>query len=1321
MLRVLVYPVFGLVVLATIAYAVLSTEWFRLRLEQQMVQGLQDLTGGQVSISGFSFRPLILQVRITELVVHGSEPASEAPLFSGHHIEVQISPETLLERRLILQRLQWRGATIHLTTSPEGVSNIPGPTVSLLSKETMSEVMDLLIHDLVLPNTDLTWNNQQFPVEVTAKNAGLNLRLSHGVPLRATAKYFGTFACSALSLQAPHWALPPSTFTGQFELARSGLKLSSVVWRSPGLSGQGTMDFNVESEARAEATFHVNGDARELAKYFRLSEIEEGKFQLDGQAKFESGAWASSGRLRAEGVAVKDLPVNPGRVDLSADYIVNAHRAEVPNLALSALGGRITGNVEGTIRDKPEFRSRLRAEGLDLAAALGALPSLRPWRRALRFGGRINGTAESSWNGMFEHLQSKFDFQLSRVPAASARRGFIPVSGSARGTVVLDGEPRLQLARATFVTPHSRLQAQGKLSNSSSDLRFTFSTSDFEEWRPLVESMTGRAGGPVPIHLDSQASVSATFSGPASHRELSGRLEVGEFEISGTHWNGFAGEFSAQARQFQLSDGKLQAGGSSIGVQLQAPLDHWSWPAGQPLTAQVRTQAAELKDLTTALGSSVSAAGPLTGQLDLSGTISEFTGQGSFSIHQGTVGPVHFDPLTSGVQVAPSEIRLENLRLLVGPGSVAGQAGYNISTRVATVSLQGRNFSLAEIKLPGATNHEKPATPAIGGLASFDVQGGGVLPDLKLSANWRVEAFSLQGSNLGNLTGTLNWDANKIHLEGASQGAGGALSLRADAETQGDWPLELSGQFSNLQAGPWIRSLLSGRFNASVTAGGTFGLRGPLARPGELEARSHIEKLNVQVADLAWSNAQPIDATFARQVISISRFQMVGPSTSLEVAGTVKLGHPASLDITANGQEDAKLLDLVDPNLMATGLARLTLHLTGSPLDPQLQGRLDVEGLSLSYGDLPLHVSDLSGPIQLQGDRANIAELRGRSGGGQITLSGFATFAERPRYDLRISLEAVRVRYPFEFTSLLAGRLHLAGTTDGGRLSGEIQVRQMFASPSFNVLTLLSEGTNALAPSPEQLTSPLASNIRLSVDVASAPTVHLETQDLRLSAEVEMRLQGTLANPVDVGAVHILSGEALVRGNRYKLDRGEITMANPLRTDPTLDIEATTRIEHYDLTLDLTGPLERIKIAYRSDPPLAVGDILSLLALGYVHEEGTMSTAQSSQLQSVGASALLSEALSSQMTGRLQRLFGVSRVKVDPNVGGPTNTSGGARVTVEQDVTHNLTVTYITNTATSQERIIQFEWALTDRISLIGIRDQNGIFGLELKLRRRFK
>jgi translocation and assembly module TamB len=137
--------------------------------------------------------------------------------------------------------------------------------------------------------------------------------------------------------------------------------------------------------------------------------------------------------------------------------------------------------------------------------------------------------------------------------------------------------------------------------------------------------------------------------------------------------------------------------------------------------------------------------------------------------------------------------------------------------------------------------------------------------------------------------------------------------------------------------------------------------------------------------------------------------------------------------------------------------------------------------------------------------------------------------------------------------------------------------------------------------------------------------------------------------------------------------------------------------------------------------------VLSLLALGYTHQQQMTSTAGlvstfpgGSPTQNVGETALLSQALSSQVTGRIQRLFGVSRIKIDPNVGLPGFTSG-ARVTVEQQVTRDLTLTYVTNTASSQYKIIQFEWAVSENVSLVGVRDPNGIFGVELRFRRRFE
>ena len=383
-----------------------------------------------------------------------------------------------------------------------------------------------------------------------------------------------------------------------------------------------------------------------------------------------------------------------------------------------------------------------------------------------------------------------------------------------------------------------------------------------------------------------------------------------------------------------------------------------------------------------------------------------------------------------------------------------------------------------------------------------------------------------------------------------------------------------------------------------------------------------------------------------------------------------------------------------------------------------MHGTLKVQGLSLAYGDFPFHLSSLSGEIQLEGDRATAKALRGQVGGGFATLSGFLTFTAPPRFDFRAVLEQVRVQYPADFTSLLSGNLSLIGSTDGGQLSGDVIVGQMFASENFNLMTLIG-AVNSPGELPTDVGVPsLASKIRLDIRLSSDPTVRLETHDLRLVGDIDLGLQGTLERPVELGTIHILSGEGIVHGNRYRLDRGDITMTNPFRTQPILDLQARTRVQRYDLTLDISGPFDQVKVAYRSDPPLPTADILSLLALGYVRNTGALASNQS--FSNLGATAILSEALTSQTTSRIQRLFGVSRIKIDPNVGDPANISG-TRVTIEQQISRDLTITYATNTGSTQQRAIQFEWVVSDKVSIIGVRDQNGIFGMELIFHRRFK
>jgi translocation and assembly module TamB len=232
----------------------------------------------------------------------------------------------------------------------------------------------------------------------------------------------------------------------------------------------------------------------------------------------------------------------------------------------------------------------------------------------------------------------------------------------------------------------------------------------------------------------------------------------------------------------------------------------------------------------------------------------------------------------------------------------------------------------------------------------------------------------------------------------------------------------------------------------------------------------------------------------------------------------------------------------------------------------------------------------------------------------------------------------------------------------------------------------------------------------------------MEWPGAQFEAEADLRARGTWEHPSILGHIHLLSGDITFRGNRYRLTRGDINFSKPFRLDPEVNLEALTTIRQYEVTLTFTGSASHLTLAYRSDPPLPTNDIITLLALGRTGEESELRTSTASAGQSAGASALLSEAISSQLGGRLERLFGITRLRVDPFLAGTTaEQNSPARVTVEQQVTRDLTITYITNVTSTQQQVIQVEYNVDRNVSVIALRDENGTFGLDIKIKKRFK
>jgi translocation and assembly module TamB len=147
-------------------------------------------------------------------------------------------------------------------------------------------------------------------------------------------------------------------------------------------------------------------------------------------------------------------------------------------------------------------------------------------------------------------------------------------------------------------------------------------------------------------------------------------------------------------------------------------------------------------------------------------------------------------------------------------------------------------------------------------------------------------------------------------------------------------------------------------------------------------------------------------------------------------------------------------------------------------------------------------------------------------------------------------------------------------------------------------------------------------------------------------------------------------------------------------------------------------------MSYRSDPPLQSQEIIALLAVGRAPgADPTQAAAQSVSTQGglpAATDSLIGQAISTPISGRLQRFFGVSRLKIDPHLTG-TEITPQARLTVEQQISRDITLTYVTNLSEANEQLVRLEWDVNRQWSVVAVRDENGVFGVDFLYKKRFR
>jgi len=1352
----------ALLVLA--AVLTVSSPWFYNQVRRRIVRTVEDSTGGRVEIGAFHFDWKRMRAEVRGFVIHGLEPADKPPLFRAESVAVGLKVVSLLHTDVDIQYLDVNAPRVYLIVAEDGGTNIPEPKVHRTGGPGPIEtVLKLAIGSFSLSNGEVEVERRgKAPFEIHGRQLAATLVYDATGP-----RYRGEISVQPLDLRWKNSGSTPLSIhtTLAFEKNRIGVEAFKLTTGGTTVNLTGA----VEDLAAPHARFQYDA---------RLSIADGARFLavrgLSGLALVRGGArWSGAdgfkldGDVRASGVEYRTVGVRLQGFRLDGKLSVDSQAVRLRGVRLAGDLNRLfpnSLNLAGTIGEAALLGDDLELHAMDLGVLGGtfrgearlhnferfhikgeigdvvvrrvvALESAEPLPWDALVSGPLEGEGSFAHNG---GLRASGDLAIGPAPGSAPVDGHVTATYDSLTGIVDVGRSALRL-------PSSRAEVSGAIGRR---LQVHLETRDFNDFLPAL----GVAASSVPLKLENGSAVfDGVLTGPLDDLHIQGHAGATRVSYQGKLVDTFQCDVTASSGNVKAQN--LVATHAALRVQgeMAVALREWKTEPGSFIFGKGTLRGADLAQAAPLVGlADQPISGTLDATADIAGTIANPLVNADIDLRKAAFRGEPVDRLTAHIQYTGNRVEVTSGQATAGAKQVrlAGSfdhAADRWDTGRLTLKVSTNPMPVNQIHVLAESR------PGIQGTVQAAVDGMVDLAPAKAGEQgWRVRdlhvdiaghGLQLPEQPIGDvlLTANSQGDVLRAHLESGYA----ASSIRGDGEwrLEGQYPGSATIAFTKLDfthLRDWVAPSNAGvPSDFQGSAEGQLRIDGPALAPRLVKIELRIPKLEISpsqaavggtatAADaLTLRNSGPIVVTMTNSVVTVESARLVGHATDLSVTGKLQLQQKNGLDLRVKGRVDLAMVHELNPDFQASGTVSTDAVVRGTLDAPLISGRTEFQKAAFSIVDVPNGISNANGAILFAGGRATIQSFTGETGGGKIELSGFASYSDGQMiFRLAARVREVRIRYPEGVSTVADANLSLTGTSSRSMLSGTVTIQRTGFNPQSDFSSLIAQSSEPVE-TPAARTG-LLGGLHFDIQVNTANDLQLQSslaQDLQ--AEANLQLRGTFSNPALLGRINITRGQIVFFGTKYTVNQGSVTFFNPLRIEPIIDVALETKARGVDVTLTISGPLHHLNLTPSSDPPLAFNEIVALLATGRAPTgDPTLLAQQNSTPQSwqqAGASTLLGQAIASPVAGRLQRFFGVSSLRIDPTISGGVENNPQARLTLEQQVTRDITFTYITNVTTSNPDVVRVEWSFGKNWSAVALREENGMFGVDFYYKKRFK
>ena len=1325
----------ALLVLASIAgVLIVRSDRFHQYIQRRIVEEVERATGGRVELGGYSLDWHNLTAQVQQLVIHGKELPAEPPLLQVGSATLGLRIISVLETKIDLASLRVERPQAYFVVYPDGSTNFPGPP-GRPDKLWSEGLLNLKVGAYEIVDGRVEYEGERIPLHL--KGEHLRLRMSYEAQ---TPSYRGEVSTDSLQVTAEGYGPIPTSMNATFALEKSRIRVPRlhVATKESSADLSGILD----DPRSPHGTFSMkaNASVREAVRIFSLPIEPTGSASFEGQVNVAFDQPLTSilrGRVIARGVGYTQDRLKIRDAEVRGDLQLTRDRLTLRQMTAKVMGADIAG--EANLEHGQEFHVEGSIDGLDLRRAATLLTD-----RSIAWSGTIAGTFSADATVGQQSTMARANLSIAPVAGgASPVEGHLDVAYDQASATV-------ELGSSSLATPATRVEVSGTLGKM---LHVRLRSTDLNDLLPALAIAEDNPPSEIPLKLrNGSVTADGSVTGPLDQPRFVGQVTVSNGAIQGHGFDRFTGEIDATRQEISgtrltVSRGAMTVSGN---VSLRAREGDFDDPG---MAAQFDLRNAAVGELAKELGSTVEIVGTGSASVHLAGSFRRPEAEVTLDIQRPAAFGEQIDRLRADARYQLGELDISNGIATDGTSELRFSGNYrhpenDLKSGDLSFDVTAQNVAASRIE------HVAKLSPSVDGQLAGKLSGTGRIAkgsfDLTAATvDLTAKGVTVDEEPIGDLTLTAETKGTEMTARMGGNVRESTVEASGKWRLEGDAPGEATVKFSRMSIDSVHDLVMLGRkedrpgtppFEGFVQGGATIML--PLQKPEAFRAKvtldtvqvnprpNQVLRLGVQQQDVILKNTQPLVVDITSDRAQLTPAQFTGRNTNVSLEGAIPFKGTGGADFSVRGDIDLVILQLINPELAAKGVANLQVSIRGNLQNPNVNGRLQLSKASLSYSDLPYVVDNAAGSIAFDRNRATIEKLTAETGGGTITFTGSLDFGAALDsgtalvYRLQAEARRVRVRLPQDLSTTFDASLRLTGASDASTLSGSVTLNRASFNPRSDLGQLLAQ---ASGPTPVPTTpNEYLQGMRLDVRIESASNFQVETSLTRdVEAEVDLRLRGSPIRPVLQGALSINQGEAQVFGTKYTINRGDIRFLNPVKIEPTVDMDLETKLRGVTVNVTLAGPPNNLKMNWSSDPPLQKEEIIALLATGRDPSAPLNQTAPgvsgggSTNFAAAGT-GLVGQALNSQLNSRFTRFFGATRVKIDPTLIGVDNLPQ-ARLTWEQQVSKDVTLTYITNLNRTQEQLIQVQWDLDKSWSAIAVRDPNGLFGIDFQFRKRFK